>query len=344
MAGADYRTGPLVAGLSLSHSRGRGGYSGVDVGDVTSSVTGLYPWLGYRASDRISLWGVSGYGKGALTLTPGAGAALRSGLSMAMAAGGMRSELADSVVGGFGLALKADALWVGTGIAGVDGPEGRLGATEAAVSRFRTGLEASGGYSFQRGLSLKLTLEVGLRRDGGDAETGAGVDVGGGLIVSDRLTGLSADVRVRMLVAHQDEGFRERGVSVSFSYNPTLRTPLGLVAKVTPSWGGQAEGGTRALWGQQPMAGMSYGGGMTSGSHLEAEFGYGLPVGRRLVGTPRFGVGTSSHGRDYRLGYGMRVAERGALSFELGVDAHRRESPAQVGASHGVGGRLTARW
>ena len=343
MAGADYQTGPLVAGLSLSHSRGRGGYEGVDIGEVTSSVTGLYPWLGYQATDRISLWGVSGYGKGALRLTPGAGAALQSGLSMAMAAGGMRGKLADSVVGGFGLALKAEALWVGTGIKGVDGPEGRLAATEAAVSRFRTGLEASRGYSFQRGLSLKPSLEVGLRRDGGDAETGAGVDLGGGLIVSDTLTGLSADVRVRMLLAHQDEGFRERGMSVSFSYNPTPQTPLGFMAKLTPSWGGQASSGAQALWGQETMAGMAQGG-VASGSRLEAELGYGLPVGGRLVGTPRFGIGTSEHGRDYRLGYGMTVAERGAMSFELGVDAHRRESPAQVGAGHGVGGRLTARW
>ena len=94
----------------------------------------------------------------------------------------------------------------------------------------------------------------------------------------------------------------------------------------------------RALWGQQAMAGMRYGG-MATGSRLEAEPGYGLLVGSRLVGTPRFAVGTSSHGRDYRLGYGMRVAERGALRFELGVDAHRRQSPAELGATQGVGGR-----
>ena len=132
MFGADYATGPLVAGLSLANSRGRGGYSGADAGEVTSSVTGLYPWLGYKLSDRITLWGVTGYGKGALRLTPGEATTLRSGLSMAMAAGGMRGELADSVVGGFGLAFKADALWAGTGIEGVDGPAGRLATTSAA--------------------------------------------------------------------------------------------------------------------------------------------------------------------------------------------------------------------
>ena len=346
MIGADYATGPMVVGLSLAHSRGRGGYHGLSAlssGHVASSVTGLYPWLGYKLSDRVSVWGVTGYGKGALTLTPGEAEGLRSGLSMAMAAGGLRGELADSAVAGFGLAFKADALWVGTGIEGVEGPGGNLAATAAAVTRFRTGLEASRGYSFQRGLSLQPSLEVGLRRDGGDAETGAGVDIGGGLIVSDRLTGLSADVRVRMLVAHQDEGFRERGLSVSFSFDPTPSTPLGFLAKVTPSWGGQAISGAQALWGQETMAGMPQGGG-ASGGRLEAELGYGMPVGGRLVGMPRFGIGTSEYGRDYRLGYGLTVAEGGAMSFELGVDAHRRESLGQQGAEHGVQGRLTARW
>ena len=343
MFGADYAKGPLITGLSLSHSRGLGGYSGVSAGEVTSSVTGLYPWLGYKVSDRITLWGVTGYGKGALTLTPGAGTALRSGLSMAMTAGGMRGELADSVVGGFGLAFKADALWVGTGIEGVDGPQGRLAATSAAVTRYRTALEASRDYRFQRGLSLQPSLEVGVRRDGGDAENGVGVDFGGGLIVSDALTGLSADVRVRMLLVHQDQGFRDRGMSVSFSYNPTPSTPLGFTAKLTPSWGGQATSGARALWGRETMTGMAHGG-MASGNRLEAELGYGLPVGSRLVGTPRFGIGTSEYGRDYRLGYGLTVLQRGSMNFELGIEGTRQESSRQGVTDHGALARLTARW
>ena len=343
MFGADYAKGPLVTGLSLSHSRGLGGYEGVDIGEVTSSVTGLYPWLGYKATDRITVWGVTGYGKGALTLMPGEGAALTSGLSMAMAAGGLRGELTDSVVGGFGLAFKADALWVGTATDGVEGPGGNLAATSAVVTRYRTALEASRGYRFQRGLSLQPSLEVGLRRDGGDAETGAGVDIGGGLIVSDALTGLSADFRVRMLLAHQDEEFRERGMSVSFGYNPTPSTPLGFLAKLTPSWGGQAESGAQALWGRETVAGMADGG-PAAGGRLEAELGYGMLVGGRWVGMPSFGIGASGHGRDYRLGYGLTVAQGGAMHFELGIDANRRESPSQGTAEHGVLGRLTARW
>ena len=127
---ADYATGPLVAGLSLAHSRGLGEYAGVAGGQVASSVTGLYPWLGYQATDRLSVWGVAGYGAG--------GPALRSGLSMAMAAAGTRGELVAGGAGGFALAFKADALWVGTSIDGVDGAAGRLQAT-AIEAKLRPG-------------------------------------------------------------------------------------------------------------------------------------------------------------------------------------------------------------
>ena len=303
MFGADYAKGPLVVGLSLSNTRGLGEYSGPGSGRMLSSVTGLYPWLGYRATDRITVWGVTGYGVGGMLLTPGGGPALESGLSTAMAAAGTRGELVGGGGGnGFALAFKADALWAGTGIDGVDEPEGRLVATSAAVTRVRTGLEGSRGFTLGSGLSLKPSVEVGLRHDGGDAETGAGVDVGGGLVASHASSGLAVDVRVRTLLVHEAEGFREHGVSLSLSWNPTPSTPLGLTARLAPSSGGQATSGADALWGRDTMAGLGTPGALASGNRLEAELGYGLPVGRRFVGTPRFGLGTSEMGRDYRLG------------------------------------------
>ena len=343
MVGADYATGPLVMGLSLSHSRGLGEYAGVTGGQVASSVTGLYPWLGYKATDRITVWGVAGYGSGGLRLTPDGGPALESGLSMAMAAAGTRGELFAGGASGFALAFKADALWVGTSIDGVDSAAGRLAATEAAVTRFRTGLEGSRDYRLAGRLSLRPSVEVGLRHDGGDAETGAGLDVGGGLVMADASTGLAVDLRVRMLVLHQAEGFRERGMALSLSYTPTPSTPLGFVARVAPSWGGQATSGAEALWGRETMAGMAHGS-LASGNRLDADIGYGLPVGSRFVGTPRFGVGTSEYGRDYRLGYRLGALDGEGTTFELGVDAQRRESPLQGGTDHGALARATMRW
>ena len=343
MVGADYATGPLVAGLSLSHSRGLGEYAGVTGGQVASAVTGLYPWLGYQATDRLTVWGVAGYGAGGLLLTPDGGPALESGLSMAMAAAGTRGELVTGGAGGFELAFKADALWVGTSIDGVDGPAGRLAATEAAVTRFRTGLEGSRDYTLAGRLSLRPSVEVGLRHDGGDAETGAGMDIGGGLIVSDASTGLTVDVRVRTLLVHQAEAFRERGMAVSFSYNPTPSTPLGLTARVAPSWGGQAASGAEALWGRETMAGLAHGG-VADGTRLDAELGYGLPVGSRFVGTPTVGVGTSAYGRDYRLGYRLGALGGAGTTVEFGVDAQRRESPLVGGTDHGARAQATVGW
>ena len=106
MLGADYTRGRLVAGLSLARSQGLGGYDGRHAGQVESSATGLYPWLGYRVNDRVSVWGVTGYGAGAMRLTPDRAMALESGLSMAMAAAGTRGELVGSrASGGFALAF-----------------------------------------------------------------------------------------------------------------------------------------------------------------------------------------------------------------------------------------------
>ena len=345
MLGADYTRGRLVAGLSMGRSQGLGGYGGRHAGRVESSVTGLYPWLGYRVNDRVSVWGVTGYGAGTMRLTPERATALESGLSMAMAAAGTRGELVGSRAGGgFALAFKADALWVGTSVDGVDGAAGRLSATEAAVTRVRTGIEGSRGFTLGGRMSLTPSVELGLRQDGGDAETGTGVDVVGGLAFADSSTGLSLDVQVRTLVAHQAEGFTDRGMSLSFGWDPTPSSPLGFAARVAPSWGGPAQGGSEALWGGGPLSRFGAYGGRASAGRVDAALGYGLPVGRRLVGTPRLGVGTSAYGRDYRLGYSLGALAGEKMDFELGVETQRRERRLREGSDLGVLGRASVRW
>ena len=53
---------------------------------------------------------------------------------------------------------------------------------------------------------------------------------------------------------------------------------------------------------------------------------------------------TSQYGRDHHVGYGLGVFDRGDVNFELGVDAQRRESPMESGASNGFLGRATLVW
>ena len=80
MLGADWALGATTAGVMVSHSRGEGGYRSPDGGgDVESTLTGLYPYGHHAVSDRLSLWGVAGYGKGSLTLTPEGQAPMEDG-------------------------------------------------------------------------------------------------------------------------------------------------------------------------------------------------------------------------------------------------------------------------
>ena len=72
-----------------------------------------------------------------------------------------------------------------------------------------------------------------LRGPGGRLR-GSGLDIGGGLVVSDPSTGLSADVRVRVRVLlAKPPGSGNEGVSVSLSYSDARSTqpsPHGLAA------------------------------------------------------------------------------------------------------------------
>ena len=64
MFGADWARGALTLGLSVGRTLGLGGYSGASGGQMTTSMTGFYPWVGYQVSERVSVWGVTGYGTG----------------------------------------------------------------------------------------------------------------------------------------------------------------------------------------------------------------------------------------------------------------------------------------
>ena len=67
-----------------------GGYRrDASAGQMTTSMTGFYPWVGYQVNDRVSVWGVTGYGSGGLSLTPAGQAAMETGVSMVHHLGGL---------------------------------------------------------------------------------------------------------------------------------------------------------------------------------------------------------------------------------------------------------------
>ena len=72
--GADAEWERWLAGVALSVSEGEGSFDqpGVDSGTVESSLTSVNPYVRYQASDRLSAWGLFGYGTGDMTMTQAA--------------------------------------------------------------------------------------------------------------------------------------------------------------------------------------------------------------------------------------------------------------------------------
>ena len=81
--------------------------------------------------DRLSVWGVAGYGEGRLTLTPAGQAPIGTDLDLMMAAAGLRGVLVHAPqTAGLELAVNTDAMGVRTSTAIDTAPH----AAEAAVA------------------------------------------------------------------------------------------------------------------------------------------------------------------------------------------------------------------
>ena len=290
--GIDLGRNKWLTGLVLSRSWGDGVFSSSSSsGDIESSLTGLYPYLRYQASTRVSVWGLGGYGKGTLRLAE----QQPTDMAMTMTAAGIRGQLLSPTDGrGLSLALATDALWLR---ATSDAVESVLAAA-GEVRRLRLRIEGSYGGS------LAPTFELGVRQDAGDAETGFGLEVGGGLRYA--AGGLTADLGVRGLLAHEDQYFQERRVAGSIIYDSDPSSDLGLSFALSPSWGAASSGGgADALWARKTMNGIAPADTHMPGGRLDAELGYGVPVfGGRGVVTPYAGLVVSESGRrDLHLGW-----------------------------------------
>ncbi len=339
MVGADYAIGKLTAGLSVVRSWGQGSYSGSSEGDLEMSLNGVYPYVGYDIGDRFLLWGVVGYGRGDMELAignEGEKNSVRSDIGMKMGAAGGWGEFLSA--GAFGVALKGDGLWVRTTSEAVSGSViGNLGSSEADVTRLRLGVESTLRLGFGDSMMLVPSFEAGVRHDSGDAERGFGVDMGGGVSWSYPAWGISAEFRVRGLVTHEAEGFREWGASGSVIYDADPGSEKGLRISLAPSWGEKSSGGTDALWGIETAAGLAGQEGNTADARLEGRMGYGfLLPGKELIGTPEFTLGYSGGVRDYRMGYRMGLARGETAEFDLGIEAHRRENSLDAQPEHGI--------
>ena len=331
-------------------------------GEVESTLTGLWPYGGLKLTDRLSISAAAGYGAGELTLTPKSetDGPFTADLTMAMGAAGLRGEvLAPPPEGGLALAVKGDTRFTRTqSKATRDAGGGRLEAATADVWLLRLGVEGSRRFApggDAAGMVLTPSFELGARLDGGDAETGLGVDLGGSLAFAAPKQGVALDFKARGLDRPRGAGLPRMGRErPRFTWDPRPKTDRGLALRLRQGWGGSPTGGMDALLGRETLAGLAAdpgsgagagdNGGAASAGRLEAELGYGIALfGGGFTGTPHLGIGLSDTSRDYRLGWRLTSARPGDPGFEVGLDATRREALG-ADAEHGVMLRGTIRW
>ena len=301
--GADYRwDGGLMAGLLLARSQASGTYeAAARAVSARSMLTGVYPFASYSVpAGRI--WALAGAGRGSLEID--GAESLEANLGSRLVAAGATGTVASSTWAR--LSYEADAF-----VARAAAEE----QADAGVSRLRAGLEGS----LAPASWVRPYLETALRRDGGDAERGLGLEVGGGVRVARMGSRLRAEVGSRRLVMHAAEGFREWGVAASLVYAGP--GGLGPTAAIRPSWGPARSGGMQALWRRSAVSEAVHG--RPAEARVDLQFGYGMPLALgKGVARPLLAVAMRGPGRDYRLGYEARAAS----GLGLSVSGVARES------------------
>ena len=303
--------------MSYSKGAGRFALSGAAAdaafgrGTVESTLTSVLPYARMDFGERVSAWGLAGLGAGELTLTERSGDERRSyaaALTTMLGAAGARGTLVPAPEGGgVALALGTDAFWVRTGSAATEGMRG----AQADATRLRLTLDASRAFALGGGM-LTPRLEVGVRHDGGDAETGVGLEVGADLGYT--ASGVTAEARVRGLVTHESPELREWGASGSLRIDPGA-AGRGLSLTLTPAVG-VASSATGRLWSAADAREFAPDGTFEAQQRLDAEVGWGLAAGLGTA-TPYAGVGLAGGGaRAWRAGVRWQVAPTASLDLE----------------------------
>ena len=335
MLGADYARGDWLFGLALIQSTADGEYASsednpcpavdgeaqvlcdgaVRAGDgkIEAQLTAAVPYAAVQASERIELWGALGYGAGEVMLKTAMGGNYRADTDWTMAAVGLRGDVlappAES--GGPALALVSDALWART----TSDRTRDLAASDSDVTRLRLGLEGSWRVALDGSGALVPRLEIGVRHDGGDAETGFGVELGTGIGWTHPTLGLSLDLSGRTLVAHEDDDLEDRGYAAAFTFDPAPATERGPSLSLRQDFGRRARGGLDALFASGPLEERTGRREAQSRWAMEAAYGFSA-LGGRFTASPH-------------TGFGLTTGER--------------ESDAAA-PEHGVGIELVIRW
>ena len=238
----------LLAGVSVSWLQGAVN-NNTSGSEYDLDMLSAHPYLGWRAG-LLDAWATAGYGAGTLETRSTESAPASSDISMTTFAFGGGGDF--GTLGEYGdfrlmrdVALRLNGEFLVTAME-MDGAAG-LSALSVNAQRLRVTLEAAGPrQTLADGGSWQPSVEVGLRGDTGDGATGAGAEIGGGLIYTKAR--FTADGRIRGLVGHSG-GYQEWGINGGLRLQPDPRGQ-GLSFTISPAYGADAASTVQQVWQQ----------------------------------------------------------------------------------------------
>ena len=321
-------------GVAISSNSGESDYAwGTATQTMDLSLTTVLPYVSYQPNSGSSIWGVAGFGSGELDTTVVGAANDVSDLSSTITMVGGSQELTS--VGRFNLALRGDAAMAS--LETEDG-NGAADGLAADVNRIRVGLEGSFRTETGQGGMLEPFGQVSLRSDGGDGDTGTGIEIAGGVRMTSSTFTLEAQGRT--LAMHGADEYSESGFSLIAKLNPSA-SATGVTVSIAPRWGADAMG-NGMLWQDSLNIGAAnpYGvltgfGNVGANKSIDTQVGYGMLVANeQYLLTPfvDYGVGDGDR-RELLLGASLRQLVQGNANLDINLALGRVEE--RTGASSG---------
>ncbi len=305
--GIDLRLdGHWLAGLALARSGSTGDWqAGTSDGRLMQRMTALHPYVRW-GNGSTSLWATVGAGRGDAENLRTAGQLGTSATQLRL--GLVKAQRSFGSPRGLEISLTGDASWAA--FRTDDGQE-TVDTHDISVNQIRIGVDLSLPRRVGDGAELTPFGTLYARHDGGEGQTGNGIEIAGGLRASRGMVRL--DAQARMLALHSAAGYRESGAALTLTVGKAEGD--GLSFSLAPLWGdaatatgsllrGRLEGHSRNslsiqedAWTLDARA--NYGISL-AGSHRLDIFGSYSPA----LGVPGFGVRLGVNGRSHGGGGG----------------------------------------
>ena len=313
----------MLAGVSLGISRGSFNYSNAGTqnssGTLKPRMVMLSPYIGWSVTDEFDAWASLGFGRGRIDYNDSVQDSFSNKTELLQLVAGGRYELrtiGDDSESPVTLSVKSEIWGSNLKIAARAGQAGSKIKTQG----LRVALEASQKCEMSSDSCMTPSVELGARWDGGDGETGAGAELGGGFKYSDSKSGVTASVNLRYLIAHKNDN-KVWGVGAMVRRQPVSGS-AGLTYNASISTGRTNSEAGSSFWERSVSTSNLAEGNTETTSRFDSEIGYGVYGGNGLV-TPYIGLGIQESTRDYRVG--TRFSTDSTLELQLEFEHHESD-------------------